>query len=257
MLRIIGATDKGLVRYVNEDRFAGEVFSPELAYGVVCDGMGGENAGRVASAIACEEIRRMLESSCRPGMDQRSVYMILESAIATANAMVYDKAEQDPEAMRGMGTTVCLAVIAGGNAFLAHVGDSRAYLLRGGELTCLTKDHTLARMLLDQGKLTPEELLHHPDKNRLMSSLTQAVGVGPHTEVDYTSCRMEPGDTLLLCSDGLYSMLDPVTLRECLRQAIFQDDGKCLIDAANSRGGRDNITAVILTLEENGEKENG
>ncbi len=256
MLRIIGATDKGLVRYVNEDRYAGEVFSPELAYGVVCDGMGGENAGGVASAIACEEIRRMLESSCRPGMDQRSVYMTLESAVATANAMVYDKAEQDPESMRGMGTTVCLAVVVGETAYIAHVGDSRAYLLRDGELERLTTDHTLARMLLDQGELTPEELLHHPDKGRLTSSLTRAVGVGPRAEADYASCPLRPGDILLLCSDGLYNMLDPVTLRECLRQAVFRDDARCLVDAANSRGGKDNITAVILTsqCEEN---ENG
>ena len=134
MLRIIGATDKGMRRYVNEDRFAGEVFSPELAYGVVCDGMGGENAGGVASALACEEIRRMLESSCRPGMEPRSVYMILESAVATANAIVYDKAAQDLEALRGMGTTVCLAVVSGGVLYLANVGDSRGYLLREGEL---------------------------------------------------------------------------------------------------------------------------
>ncbi len=155
MLRIIGATDKGLVRYVNEDRFAGEVFSPDLAYGVVCDGMGGENAGAVASAIACEEIRRMLESSCRPGMDQRSAYMVLESAVATANAVVYDKAEQDPEVMRGMGTTVCLALVAGEKVYLANVGDSRGYLLRAGELHRLTTDHTLARMLLDPGGAAP------------------------------------------------------------------------------------------------------
>ena len=254
MLRIIGATDKGLVRYVNEDRFAGEVFSPDLAYGVVCDGMGGENAGAVASAIACEEIRRMLESSCRPGMDQRSAYMVLESAVATANAVVYDKAEQDPEVMRGMGTTVCLALVAGAKVYLANVGDSRGYLLRAGELHRLTTDHTLARMLLDRGDLTPEELLQHPDRGRLQSSLTRAVGVGPQVEADYTSFPLEPGDVLLLCSDGLYNMLDPVTLRECLRQAVLQDDGKCLIDAANSRGGRDNITAVILACEEN---ENG
>ena len=109
-------------------------------------------------------------------------------------------------------------------------------------------------MLLDRGDLTPEELLQHPDRGRLQSSLTRAVGVGPQVEADYTSFPLEPGDVLLLCSDGLYNMLDPVTLRECLRQAVLQDDGKCLIDAANSRGGRDNITAVILACEEN---ENG
>lgn len=250
MLRIIGATDKGLVRYVNEDRFAGEVFSPDLAYGVVCDGMGGENAGAVASAIACEEIRRMLESSCRPGMEPRSVYMILESAVATANAIVYDKAAQDLEALRGMGTTVCLAVVSGGVLYLANVGDSRGYLLREGELRQLTTDHTLAQLLFDRGEISQEELRRHPERNKL----TRAVGVAQTVEADYTSCRLEPGDILLLCSDGLYNMLDPVTLRECLRQSAAQDSGRCLMDAANSRGGKDNITAVIICCEEN---ENG
>lgn len=250
MLRIIGATDKGLERHINEDRFAGEVFSPDFAYGVVCDGLGGENAGSVASAVACEEIRRMLENSYRPGLDQRSVYMILESAVTTANAMVYDKAAQDLESMGGMGTTVCLAIVCGGAVYLANVGDSRAYLLRGDELQQLTVDHTQAQMLYQRGEIGLEELEHHPTRN----SLTRAVGVAPTVDADYSECRLERGDALLLCSDGLYNMVDPATLRECTRQSLCRDDGKCLIDAANSRGGRDNITAVIIWCEEN---ENG
>ena len=250
MLRLTGATDKGLVRYVNEDRFAGEVFSPDFAYGVVCDGLGGENAGGVASAIACEEIRRMLESSYREGLDERSIYMILESAVATANAMVYDKAAQDPETMEGMGTTVCMAVVTGGRAYLASVGDSRGYLLRGDELRQLTVDHTRAQMLLDRGRITPEELETHPDRH----SLTRAVGVDQTVDAAYSTTGMDPGDILLLCSDGLYNMLDAATIRECVRQAIAQDDGKCLIDAANAKGGKDNVTAVIIRYEEN---ENG
>lgn len=250
MLKVSGATDKGLVRRVNEDRFAGEAFSRDFAYGVVCDGLGGENAGGVASAVACEEIRRTLESSYRQGLDERSVYMILESAVATANAMVYDKAGQDPEAMGGMGTTVCLAVVAGGRAYLANVGDSRGYLLRGGELHRLTADHTRAQMLFDAGRIGPEELDRHPDRH----SLTRAVGVERSVEADYSFRDLSPGDALLLCSDGLYNMVDPVTLRECVRQAVAQDNVRCLIDAANSRGGRDNVTAVVICYEED---ENG
>lgn len=250
VLRLTGATDKGLVREVNEDRFAGEVFSPDFAYGVVCDGLGGENAGGVASAIACEEIRRMLESSYREGLDQRSVYMILESAVTTANAMVYDKAAQDPETMAGMGTTVCLAVVTGRQAYLASVGDSRGYLLRGEELRQLTVDHTRAQMLLERGRITAEQAQTHPDRH----SLTRAVGVESTVDIAYSTAGLEPGDILLLCSDGLYNMLDPATLRACVRQAAARDDGRCLMDAANARGGKDNITAVIIHYEEN---ENG
>lgn len=250
MLRIIGATDKGLERYLNEDRFAGEAFAPDFAYGVVCDGMGGENAGSVASAIACEEIRRTLDNSYRPGMDRRSVYMVLESAVATANAMVFDQAAQDPESMGGMGTTVCLAVACGGCFYVAGVGDSRAYLLREGELRQLTVDHTQAQVLYQRGEIRQEEMARHPARNRL----TRAVGVAPAVDADYAEGKLEPGDALLLCSDGLYNMVDPTTLRECVRQSVCRGDVKCLIDAANSRGGRDNITAVIIWDEEN---ENG
>lgn len=250
MLRIIGATDKGLERAINEDRYAGEVFAPDFAYGLVCDGLGGENAGSVASSLASEEIRRTLERSYRPGLEARSVRMILESAVATANAVVYDRAGQDPASMGGMGTTACLAVVREDTVCLANVGDSRGYLLRGGELTQLTVDHTQAQLLYRQGAITREEMDRHPARNRL----TRAVGVAPNVSADYTEYRLEPGDALLLCSDGLYGMVDPVTLRECARQSVRRRDCQCLIDAANSRGGRDNITAVIIWYEED---ENG
>ena len=250
MLRLMGATDRGLVRAVNEDRFAGEVFSPDFAYGVVCDGLGGENAGGVASALACGEIRRMMESSYREGLDERSVYMILESAVATANAVVHDKAAQDPASMEGMATTVCLALVTGGTAYLASVGDSRGYLLRGEELRQLTVDHTRAQMLLDQQRITPEELATHPDRH----SLTRAVGAEEGVEIAYASAKLRPGDILLLCSDGLYNMLDPVALREWTRQAAARDDARCLVEAANALGGKDNVTAVMICCEEN---ENG
>ena len=249
-LRIFGATDRGMARSVNEDRFAGAALAPDFGYGVVCDGVGGAKAGGVASTVARDEIRRGLEAACRPGIDQRSVGLMMESAISTANSLVYHRASQDPALLGGMGTTLCLAVVYdGGRVCIANVGDSRGYLLRGGELRQLTTDHTRAQLLFDRGEITARELERHPDRNRL----TRAIGVEPAVEADYSELRLEPGDTLLLCSDGLYNMMDPVTLRECLRQSLTQGDAQCLIDAANAMGGRDNITAVIITLEdENG-----
>lgn len=248
-LQIIGATDRGNVRPINEDRFAGAALAPDFGYGVVCDGLGGENAGDVASTMACDEIRRAVEGAYRPGMEERSVYLLLESAVATANAIVCHRAEENPAELRGMGTTVCLALVFGGNVCIANVGDSRAYLFRQGELRQLTVDHTRAQLLFDRGEITADELLKHPDRNRL----TRAVGVERSVEADYFEDRLEAGEALLLCSDGLYNMMDPVTLRECLRQSVAQKDARCLIDAANAMGGRDNITAVIITLEdENG-----
>ncbi len=243
MLGIIGATDKGLMRATNEDRFAGEVFAPDFAYGVVCDGMGGENGGGVASGIACEEIRRMAENA-RRGLDERSVYLLLETAISTANIMVYDKAVQEPgdESLRGMGTTVCLAVVSGATAFIANVGDSRAYLLRGEALRQLTTDHTVVQMMVDRGEITPEEAITHQSRNLI----TRAVGVDRTVDISYSTAELEPGDILLLCSDGLYNMVPGDLLPGLLRRCVAEDDGSCLLDEANRRGGRDNITAVVL-----------
>ena len=243
MLGIIGATDKGLTRVVNEDRFAGEVFAPDFAYGVVCDGMGGQNGGGIASGIACEEIRRMVENSHR-GMDERSVYLLLETAISTANIMVYEKAVQQPgdESLRGMGTTACLAVVNGDTAFIANVGDSRAYLVREDALTQLTTDHTVVQRMVDRGEITPEEAATHQNRNLI----TRAVGVERTVDISYSTARMEAGDILLLCSDGLYSMIPAELLPGLLQRCVAEDDGRLLLEEANRRGGRDNITAVII-----------
>ena len=245
MLRIIAATDKGLVRELNEDRFAGEIFDPDCAYALVCDGMGGENAGSVASGIACEEIRRLMESSLRRGMDAKSLYHLSEIAVSTANAMVYDKASQDPENMGGMGTTACLAVISGETAYIANVGDSRAYLLRGGELSRLTVDHTVVQLMLDNGEITPEQAEGHQDRHYL----TRAVGVEKGVDPAYSRTPLQSGDMLLLCSDGLYNMIPHGELAALIRKAAAEDSGAVFSEAANAAGGRDNITAVLIIFE--------
>ncbi len=243
MLGIIGITDKGLSRATNQDRFAGEVFAPDFAYGVVCDGMGGENGGGIASSIACEEIRRMMENS-RRGMDERSLYLLLESAVSTANIMVYEKAQQsfEDESLQGMGTTVCLAVISGDVVTIANVGDSRAYLARKGHLTQLTTDHTVVQIMVDRGEITPEEAITHESRHLI----TRAVGVERTVDLSYSTAEMEEGDILLLCSDGLYNMVMPERLLPLLQRCVEEDDATCLVETANAAGGKDNITAVLL-----------
>lgn len=132
MLHIYGATDRGMVRETNEDRFAGEVFDQGSGYAVVCDGMGGEVGGGIAAGIAAEEVRRMIESSLRSHMEERSLRLLLETAIAGANRAVYTRSGQSGGALTGMGSTLCAAVISDGVALVANVGDSRCYLLRQG-----------------------------------------------------------------------------------------------------------------------------
>ena len=248
MLRIIAATDKGLVRDLNEDRFAGEIFDPDCAYALVCDGMGGENAGSVASGIACEEIRRLMESSLRRGMDEKSLYHLLEIAVSTANAMVYDKASQDPENMGGMGTTACLAVISGETAYIANVGDSRAYLIDHDGAMQITRDHSFVQYLVDIGKLTPEEARKSSKKN----IITRAVGVDREVSVDVSVIEKKQyaDKTLLLCSDGLSNYIDAPALAPLRREhPDCADFVKTLIDEANRAGGSDNITAVAVRLD--------
>lgn len=242
MLHIYGATDRGMVREANEDRFAGEVFDRRSGYAVVCDGMGGEAGGGIAAGIAAEEVRRMMESSLNPHMEQRSLHLLLETAVAGANRAVYTRSRQSGGALDGMGSTLCAAVICGGTALIANVGDSRCYLLRDGVLHRLTKDHTVVAELVRQGRLTPEEAAHHPDRH----AITRAIGVEPEVQPDYTVADLVPGDVLLLCSDGLYNALTAEELTALLPEVLQSGDIHTLINRANAAGGPDNITAVLM-----------
>ena len=229
MLQIYGATDRGMVREANEDRFAGEVFDRWCGYAVVCDGMGGEIGGGIAAGIAAEEVRRMVESSLRPHMEERSLRLLLETAVAGANRAVYTRSEQNGGALRGMGSTLCAVLISNGTALIANVGDSRCYLLRNGTLTPMTEDHT-------------KEAASHPDRH----AITRAIGGEPEVLPDYTVVQLARGDALLLCSDGLYNALPPDELSPLLADILNGGDIHTLIDRANAAGGPDNITAVLI-----------
>jgi serine/threonine protein phosphatase PrpC len=237
MLRVAehwSGTDTGLQRRANEDSLL--VRSPLF---VVADGMGGAQAGEVASSVAVDTFRAGLEDASDPA---RSLVVQVEQANSRINELSHSNAEH-----AGMGTTITAVYVGEQDVAIAHVGDSRAYCLRDGELLRLTDDHSLVDELIRQGKLTPEEAEEHPQR----SVITRALGPEATVEVDVRSFRGRPGDIYLLCSDGLTTMVGEAELlrllasRECLADA-----GEALIAAANGAGGKDNITVVLLRLEE-------
>ena len=240
-LRIIeqaGRTDVGRQRSANEDSL---VVSPPLF--AVADGMGGAKAGEVASAVAVEAVESARESS-EPAEAQ------LAGIVREANRRIYDLAVAD-ESRRGMGTTLTLVKVHGDDVSLAHVGDSRAYRLREGELKQVTRDHSLVAELERSGQITPEAAEHHPQR----SIITRALGPEPDVEVDTYTLAGREGDLFLICSDGLTSMISDDEVGSILRSAgSLTDAADELIRAANQSGGKDNITVILFRL---GEEEAG
>jgi PPM family protein phosphatase len=237
MLRVAeqyATTDTGRQRRANEDSLLAR--SPLF---VVADGMGGAQAGEVASKIAVDVFEEGLADTAEPegGLAARA---------SAANARIHELSHSNAE-HAGMGTTLTAVYVAPKEVAIAHVGDSRAYRLRGGELTRLTDDHSLVDELMRQGKITPEEAVDHPQR----SVITRALGPEPVVEVDTRSYAARAGDVYLLCSDGLTTMLSEERLSEILRlNQRLRDAGEALIAAANEAGGRDNITVVLFRLED-------
>ena len=229
-------TDVGRRRKNNEDAF---LVDDDLGLWVVADGMGGQAAGEVASQQAVETVHEMVQSGLRRN-DGKSVKRILESAVQAATYMVFGLAEMD-RTKTGMGTTVSAALVQPEELLLAQVGDSRIYRVREGEATQLTEDHTLINWQLQNGLITPEEAKRSKQKN----VITRAVGNRDYVQVDIVSCDVLPGDTFILCSDGLYAYIQTDELPELI--APGGDDAvAALIHLANDRGGKDNITAIVV-----------
>jgi PPM family protein phosphatase len=237
MLRVsehYAATDTGRQRRANEDSLLAR--SPLF---VVADGMGGAQAGEVASRIAVESFHDGLGQAASPE-DSLAVHA------RAANARIHELSQRNAE-QAGMGTTLTAVYVGEQEVAIAHVGDSRAYCLRDGELSRLTDDHSLVDELIREGRLTPEEAEEHPQR----SIITRALGPEETVEVDTRSFRARPGDLFLLCSDGLTSMVPEAHLADLLRtHPQLRAAGEALIAAANEAGGRDNITVILLRLEE-------
>jgi protein phosphatase len=233
-----GSTDTGRKRRRNEDAY---VVAPPLF--AVADGMGGAQAGEVASRLAAAA----LEDSDSHGLAGRERVI---SLIAEANRRVYERSSTDPSAS-GMGTTMTVALVEGDIVTIGHVGDSRAYLVRDGRMEQLTEDHSLVNELMKSGKLSQEEAETHPQR----SVITRALGTDPDVDADAFSIDAQRGDVFLLCSDGLTTMVDDEDILELLER--HHDDldraAKSLVSAANRGGGEDNITVVAFAIAGDGD----
>ncbi len=233
------ATHPGRKRRHNEDAYVAE--PPIFA---VADGMGGAKAGEVASGLAAAALK---ETGADGSGEERVAQLIQE-----ANRRVFTRASEDREAS-GMGTTMTVALVEDGTVVFGHVGDSRAYLIRGGSIEQLTDDHSLVAELVRSGRLTPEEAEAHPQR----SVITRAVGTEPDVDVDTFTVEPEEGDLFLICSDGLTDMVDDGTIIDAIdrHRGDLDDAAKALVGAANRVGGEDNIT--VLLVEVGGEAEAG
>ena len=245
-------TDVGVIREHNEDAAYAD---PDGDFFIVADGMGGHAAGEIASNMAVEAVREALESA-REDIDQfarapsdegrRSLVGVLENAVRQAHQAVFERGTRESD-KQGMGTTLDVVMIAGAEAFVAHVGDSRTYLVRDGRAAQITTDHTVAEVLVIEGKLSPEEAQISP----LRTILVNAIGVASDVGVEMAHVRLKQGDKLLLCSDGLHDYFPAEQeLSEHVAEPEPADALSKMVEQAKSRGGHDNITGIVLEVLE-------
>lgn len=239
-------TDPGLTRENNEDAVA---FDPSTGLCILADGMGGYNAGEIASGMATafikSEMSRWLSQAGRHA-NTKEVKRAMQICVQNANHSIFNAANSNPQ-YTGMGTTLVVAVFQAGRLMLGHIGDSRCYRLRGTEFQQITKDHSLLQEQIDAGLITPEQALTSVNKNLV----TRALGVEDTVLLDVTEHRVETGDVYMVCSDGLSDMVRDKGIADVmLTSASLEQKAKLLIAAANAGGGRDNISVVLIVAKE-------
>ena len=253
MIEAFGRTDVGRRRKANEDSF---LVAPDSHLYAVCDGMGGHNAGEVASQMAIESLAAFVERSGVEreitwpwGLDANLSFDAnrLKTAIRLANSEVFQSAAKREE-LSGMGTTIVAGLVADTVLTLCSAGDSRCYLVREGEMQQLTKDDSWVSAALGEGILSSDDVERHPLRN----VITKAVGARDSIELDVLEHTLQAGDVLLLCSDGLHGMVSDGDIARLLLSSLESLEGATarLVDAANEAGGRDNVTAVLLRYSE-------
>ena len=258
-IKFFAATDVGRQREHNEDNF---LIDPALNLFVVADGMGGHAAGEVASQIAVHEVSRVARESTElikrfekegKAEDRTAILAAMEHAIQSACAAIFHRGQAEQE-KRGMGTTTSLLLIAGDRGFIAHVGDSRVYMLRQGLVHQLTEDHSLINELVRRGKIKKDQIEGTPYA-KYKNAVTRAVGAYESVEVDALDFEVLPGDQFLLCSDGLHAYLKDTDLPEIFASDDIAEAPKTFVGLANAGGGHDNITAVCVRVEAAASKE--
>ena len=240
-MRVFGRTDEGRVRPENQDAYVCGRLSDQTVFAIVCDGMGGANGGNVASAIAIKVISDRILDVYRDGMNENSLRNMLESAISAANIEIFDASMADLE-LRGMGTTVVAVIVSGRDVYIAHVGDSRAYVVTPEGIEQITRDHSIVQAMVEKGQLTQSEAKNHPRKH----FITRAWGVEDTVACDYTELIFPEKGVLLICTDGLTNMVEPDDIYKAVNSTSEENIPDVLIHAANMAGGSDNITVVVL-----------
>jgi protein phosphatase len=239
-----GLTDAGCVRSQNQDAYQIEHLDRNTLLCVVCDGMGGAKSGNVASSLAVDVFVQEVKRTWTPAMEPEKIDQMLRGAVKLANFTVFDQAMQFEE-FSGMGTTLVAALIHGKTATVINVGDSRAYAVNRGGIKQLTVDHSLVQLMVDRGELTPELARTYPGKN----FITRAIGTESVVESDLFHHRVDRGDCLLLCSDGLCNMMDDQEiLFEVVHGTNKQFCCQRLLDIAKNRGAPDNVTSILILV---------
>lgn len=240
-MKIVAKTDKGKMRENNQDAYAVGELPNEVAWAVVCDGMGGYAGGDIASKLAVKVISEKITSCYNAKMRDSSVKNLLDSAITAANIEVYDMAYAHAM-LSGMGTTVVCAIVRGDDVFIAYAGDSRAYIASRDELRQVTTDHSFVQDLVNSGQITQDEAEHHPNKNYI----TRAVGIEKQIDVDFVQETLGDDDVLILCTDGLSNYVSREDLVKDLSDGQYYAFADRLVKRANNNGGGDNITVVAM-----------
>lgn len=239
-----GITDPGCTRTQNQDTYQIEVLDRNTLLGVVCDGMGGAKSGNVASTLAVDVFVQEVKRTWVSGMDPEQQEQMLRNAVKLTNFTVYDQAQQFEE-FAGMGTTLVAVLIHGKHVTVVNIGDSRAYSVKADGVRQLTVDHSLVQMMVSRGELTPERARSYPGKN----FITRAIGTEPAVECDILYRRLESGECLLLCTDGLSNLVDE---QEILFEVVHGVNKKSscerLLEIAKNRGAPDNVTCVLIQI---------
>lgn len=241
-MQVFSETNVGLKRENNQDSVFTGILSDNSVVAIVCDGMGGANAGNVASSTATNMIFDYINKSYSSKLNRTALGNLIVNSVISANLSIY-KMSQESSEYRGMGTTAVVLVVRNGFAFICHVGDSRAYLINE-KITQVTRDHSVVQTLLEDGKLTPEEAKVHPRKN----VITRALGVESTVQPDLLELPVEIGNTILICTDGLSNYVEESEILQTINNNELKDVTSLLIDKANSNGGGDNITVAVVTL---------
>lgn len=244
MLRSACKTDRGVIREINEDAL---LCIEDMRFFMLADGVGGHNSGEVASSLAVETTKEYLENHPLEEVESSEVFLHLHKCLKNNNEIICERAKGHPNYF-GMATTSIMLHIRDNQAYIANVGDSRAYVLKNGEFTGVTEDHTYVNELLKDGKISRDEAKVHPKRN----VITRALGCEEPISPDFYKIELNPGDRVLLCTDGLYNEMDEGTLEEFMRQERSVDElVEKLVNQACKNGGRDNISVCCVDILDN------